>query len=211
VFDPTEVSVFHCINRCVRRCFLCGHDPLTGKNYEHRKQWLEDRLRELAGLFGIDVIAFAILSNHFHVVLRNRPDVVATWLDAEVARRWLLLCPLRRTDNGEPEEPTAEEIGTIVNVPERLAEIRRRLSDISWLMRMISEPLARRSNREEQLSGRFWNQPMSCVAPLSLTKLRWTRDFGLELRCLWVFSGNWCGGPQLFWWGRTALAGLTAS
>jgi hypothetical protein len=76
VFDPAEVSVFHCINRCVRRCFLCGSDPVSGRSYEHRKRWLEERLRFLAGCFGIDVLAFAILSNHFHVILRNRPDMV---------------------------------------------------------------------------------------------------------------------------------------
>jgi hypothetical protein len=55
VFDPAEVSVFHCINHCVRRCFLCGDDPLTGQKDDHRKQWLETRLRFLAGQFGIDV------------------------------------------------------------------------------------------------------------------------------------------------------------
>jgi hypothetical protein len=70
LFDPTEVSILHCINRCVRRCFLCGDDPLTGKNYEHRKAWLEERLAFLAGHFGIDVLGFAILSNHFHLVVR---------------------------------------------------------------------------------------------------------------------------------------------
>jgi hypothetical protein len=96
VFDPLEVSVFHCINRCVRRCFLCGHDPLTGRDFEHRKAWIEQRMRELAGLFGIDLLGLAIMSNHFHVVLRNRPDVVATWDDDEVARRWLGICPVRR-------------------------------------------------------------------------------------------------------------------
>ena len=62
VFDPGEVAVAHCINRCVRRCFLCGHDPISGKNYEHRKRWLEERFRFLAGCFGIDVLGFAILS-----------------------------------------------------------------------------------------------------------------------------------------------------
>ena len=156
VFDPHEVSVFHCINRCVRRCFLCGHDPLTGRDFEHRKAWLEQRLRELAGLFGIDLLGFAIMSNHFHVVLRNRPDVVAAWSDDEVARRWLGICPVRRDDDGTPEEPTDAEIATITADAKRLAEIRTRLSHISWFMRFVAEPLARRANKEEGVSGRFW-------------------------------------------------------
>jgi hypothetical protein len=179
VFDPNEVSVFHCINRCVRRCFLCGHDPLTGNNYDHRKQWLENRFCFLAACFGIDVLGFSILSNHFHIILRNRPDVVATWDDEEVARRWLRLCPVRRTAAGQPEEPTQAELDAIINVPKRLAEIRRRLSDISWFMRMVAEPLARAANVEEQTSGRFWNQPTSCVAPLRLTKLRLAREIAI--------------------------------
>jgi REP element-mobilizing transposase RayT len=156
LFDPAEVSVVHCINRCVRRCFLCGCDPLTGQNYEHRKAWLEERLAFLAGQFGIDVIGFAILSNHFHLVLRNRPDVVAQWSDTEVARRWLRLCPLRKSRTGELLEPTESELDTIRNVPRKLAEVRRRLSDVSWLMRMIAEPIARRANREDNVTGRFW-------------------------------------------------------
>lgn len=156
VFDPAEVSVVHCINRCVRRCFLCGDDPYTGRNYDHRKAWLEARLALLAGQFGIDVLGFAILSNHFHLVLRNRPDVVATWSNTEVATRWLALCPNHKTSAGEAVEPTEAELDTIRRVPDRLAEIRRRLSDISWFMRMIAEPIARRANREDQVSGRFW-------------------------------------------------------
>ena len=163
LFDPAEVAVVHCINRCVRRCFLCGDDPLTGRNYNHRKAWLEERLRFLAGQFGIDVLGFAILSNHFHLVLRNRPDVVATWSDTEVATRWLALCPLRKTPIGEPAEPTDAQLDTIRRVPQRLAEIRRRLSDVSWLMRFIAEPVARRANREDQVTGRFWQGRFKAV------------------------------------------------
>jgi hypothetical protein len=163
IFDPAEVSVLHCINRCVRRCFLCGDDPLTGHNYNHRKAWLEERLAFLAGLFGIDVLGFAILSNHFHLVLRNRPDVVATWSDTEVARRWLRLCPLRKERDGQPAEPTDAELDAIRRVPARLAEIRRRLSDVSWLMRFIAEPIARRANREDQVTGRFWQGRFKAV------------------------------------------------
>jgi len=184
VFDPAEVSVFHCINRCVRRCFLCGDDPLTGKNFDHRKAWLEKRLEFLAGQFGIDILGFAILANHFHLVLRNRPDVVATWDDSEVARRWLHLCPARKMPAGQPAEPTEAEFDSIRCVPEKLAIIRRRLSDISWLMRMIAEPIARQANREDRVSGRFWqgrfravrlcdeSAVLACMAYVDLNPIR---------------------------------------
>ena len=102
IFDPGEVAIVHVIQRCVRRCFLMGSDPVSGNNYDHRKQWLEDRLRHFARCFGIDLLCFSILSNHFHLVLRSRPDVVASWSDTEVARRWLMICPLRKDGRGHP-------------------------------------------------------------------------------------------------------------
>ena len=39
LFDPAEVSVLHSISRCVRRCFLCGHDPQTGKRSCPGRSW----------------------------------------------------------------------------------------------------------------------------------------------------------------------------
>ena len=77
VFVADEVAIVHVINRVVRRCFLMGDDPATGKNYDHRKEWIEAEIRRLAAGFGIDLLCFAILSNHFHLVLRSRPYVVA--------------------------------------------------------------------------------------------------------------------------------------
>ena len=72
VVDDDEVGVYHCINRCVRRAFLCGTDEVSGQCFDHRKQFIQDRLEFLAGVFRIDVLAFAVMSNHLHVVLRNR-------------------------------------------------------------------------------------------------------------------------------------------
>ena len=75
IVDEDRVGVYHCIARCVRRAFLCGTDPYSGRDYNHRKAWIRDRLRHLAGLFGVDVCEYAVMSNHMHVVLRNRPDM----------------------------------------------------------------------------------------------------------------------------------------
>ena len=55
------VGVYHCIARCVRRALPCGVDPYTGRDYSHRKEWILDRMRELAGLFAIEVYGYVIL------------------------------------------------------------------------------------------------------------------------------------------------------
>ena len=119
LFSADEVAIVHVMNRTVRRCFLLGDDPLTGQNYDHRKAWLDEQLVHQARFFGIDLLCQAIMSNHFHLILRSRPDVVAEWDDTEVARRWLMLCPVRRDESRKPLEPTEPELDTIRNNPDR--------------------------------------------------------------------------------------------
>src|SRR5271163_2750358 len=89
------VGVYHCIARCVRRAFLCGIDPITGTDYEHRKEWIRDRLEHLASVFAIEVCGYAVMSNHIHVVLRARPDLARDWSDEAIALLWRRLYPLR--------------------------------------------------------------------------------------------------------------------
>jgi REP element-mobilizing transposase RayT len=113
-------------------------------------------LEELAAIFGIDVLGFAVMSNHLHVVARTRPDVVKGWSDDDVALRWWRLFPYRRNEDHSPAEPTEMELNVIRNDASGLAEKRKRLSEISWFMRCLVEPIARRSNKEDDVTGRFW-------------------------------------------------------
>lgn len=154
-FQPSEVGIVHVVQRCVRRAWLTGVDEKSGKDFSHRREWIRRRLEALASVFGIDVLTYAIMSNHMHLILRNRPDVVAKWTDQEVAIRWLRVFPGRRLEE-HLAEPTESDVQMLVNQPERLAVIRERLSDISWFMRALSEPIARIANRQDECTGRFW-------------------------------------------------------
>jgi hypothetical protein len=78
-----QVGVDHGIQRVVRRAFLCGMDPRSGHSYDHRRDGIRDRLESLAGLLGVEIAAFAVMSNHLHVILRNRPGVVALRSDVD--------------------------------------------------------------------------------------------------------------------------------
>jgi REP element-mobilizing transposase RayT len=163
VSAPDEVAVVHVMNRVVRRCYLLGDDPVSGKNYDHRKVMIENQLQRLAGAFGIDLLGFAIMSNHFHLILRSRPDVVLTWDDTEVARRWLLICPVRKNSAGDPEEPNEFELNSIRNDPGKLETIRLRLSDLGWWMRVLCQYIAVRANREDNELGKFWQSRFRAV------------------------------------------------
>jgi REP element-mobilizing transposase RayT len=155
LFDPHEVGVYHCMQRTVRRAWLCGQDPLTGKSFEHRRAWIQKRMEKIAASYGLDVLSYAIMANHIHVIVRNRPDVVATWNDEQVVRRWWNLFPMRRNADRSPAEPTESEIKAWMTKA-RLEQIRSRLSDISWFMRSLCEPIARLANLEDHCTGHFW-------------------------------------------------------
>jgi REP element-mobilizing transposase RayT len=151
-----EVGVYHCITRCVRRAFLCGTDPITGHNYEHRKDWIRERLEQLASIFAIDICGYVVMSNHLHLILRIRPDLVRDCSDEEIALRWVRLYPPRDPATGKPTEPSECDLNMILSDPARIVKLRERLASLSWFMRCLNEPIARRANREDHCSGRFW-------------------------------------------------------
>jgi len=146
---------YHCVSRCVRRAFLCGSDPVTGFDFEHRRQWIVDRIKLLCSVFAIDLCAYAIMSNHYHIVVKINAGAVSQWSDEEVALRWLQLFPgnrlmhqyLLNADLTRDEHKGAEALFSIW---------RERLSNLSWFMRCVNEPIARMANAEDHCTGRFW-------------------------------------------------------
>lgn len=159
-----EEGVYHCFCRCIRRAFLCGFDKETGRDFSHRKAWLVKRLRFLAAIFAIEVCGYAVMQNHYHLILRVRPDLVAGWSDWEVARRWLTLFPKLGKLKGAMALPLEEEIRALADQPDRIALLRRRLSSLSWFMGRLNEYIARAANKEDEAKGRFWESRFKCQA-----------------------------------------------
>jgi REP element-mobilizing transposase RayT len=146
---------YHCVSRCVRRAYLCGSDAFSSKDYEHRRGWIEQRMAELAAVFSIDICAYAVMSNHYHVVLHVDREQALSWTDTEVAARWgelFSVHPLVEQSLHGIELSQAEQRLVL----ELLAIWRERLMDISWYMRCLNESIARQANREDGCSGRFW-------------------------------------------------------
>ena len=150
LIDADNGGVYHLRSRCVRRAFLCGQDPVTGRSFEHRKRWLEQRVLTLASVYSVQLIGYAIMSNHYHLIVRSHPQGTQAWSDEEVARRWDLAsfsqCAKRK----------ARTRAELLANPQRMKEIRRRLGDISSFMGHINEPMARMINREDDCTGRAW-------------------------------------------------------
>lgn len=144
--DSSATPYYHCVSRCVRRAFLCGRDAVTGYNFEHRRTWLEQRLQTLAGIFAIDLCAYAVMSNHYHVVLHLSADKLAAWDETEIIARWQRL---HRLPEGFASMDAALRVPLV-------ATWRERLGSLSWFMKCVNEPLARQANREDGCKGRFW-------------------------------------------------------
>ena len=134
--DPENECDYHLVSRCVRRAFLCGVDDYTGRDCSHRRTWLVERLRQLAPCFAVDVYAFTVLSNHFHLVLRHDPLIHRDWNDEEVAWRWFEAFP--PTKHGVVvEELKPERRELLLDDPKRVARARRTLGSMSDFMKHL--------------------------------------------------------------------------
>ncbi len=160
----SDTPYYHCVSRCVRRAFLCGDDKESGKSYEHRRDWIEERIHFLASVFAIDVCAYAVMSNHYHLVLHLNSS--KDWSNREVALRWHQLFSgtllTRRFVKGVAlNDIQLETVSNTINI------WRSRLEDISWFMKCLNEPIARKANAEDECKGHFWEARFKSQALLT--------------------------------------------
>jgi hypothetical protein len=109
---------------------------------------MERRLAKLSRVFAIDLLAYAIMSNHYHVVVRLNMERLSAWSDEEVVKRWGQVFTV-------PQDLSADQIECW----------RERLGSLSWYMRCLNEPMARLANREDRCKGRFWEGRFRCKRP----------------------------------------------
>lgn len=187
-----ETSFYHCYVRCVRRAYLCGDDYSSGANYDHRKQWIVSRLKFLSYVYAIDICAYAVMSNHYHVVLHVDKARAESWSRTEVAERWMQLYSGDLLVSRWLKAPASIDDACRVAVYEKIETWRARLYDIGWFMRGVNETVARMANAEENCKGRFWEGRyksqallddaalLSCMAYVDLNPVRAGMESDLE-------------------------------
>jgi len=155
VINLDYTPYYHCISRCVRRAFLCGKDHYTGQSFEHRRQWIVDLIKELSQMFCIDIPAYGVMQNHFHIILHVDRKRCLRLSDHEVIERWFVFhrgdTVTRRFYAGGPV--TKKDLK---KVQQKVKTWRERLYNISWFMKLLNERIARRANREDHCRGKFW-------------------------------------------------------
>lgn len=178
-FAKNEVGIYHNRSKIVRGRHLLGIDAFTGKNYDYRKDSVRTEFRRIAKEMAIQVLDYAVLASHLDVILRNRPDIVTQWSNAEVVRRWARLCPRRRKPNGKPALPSKAELARLNGMVD---ELRERLSNISWMMRLALQRVAQRANIEDGAEGRFFAKRFDCER---------LEDQAAVLNCCLYVDLNW--------------------
>jgi len=183
---------YHCYVRCVRRAYLCGSDSATGECFDHRKQWIVSRLKFLSYVYAIDICAYAVMSNHYHVVLHVDKARALAWSREEVVERWLQLYKGHMLVDRWLAEPGALDKAQQEVVFALIEKWRERLYGIDWFMRGVNETIARMANEEENCKGRFWESRyksqalldeaalLSCMAYVDLNPIRAAMEPGLE-------------------------------
>ena len=163
--DPNQAMYYHIVSRCVRRAWLCGRHGR--RDYSHRRAWLETRIKQLAPCFAIDVHAYAVMSNHFHLVVHYDPLASTQWSPETVAERWLQACP-PKDSRGEIDHGMLElQKHALLQNPAQIEKLRVKIGSLSVFMQLLKQPISRRANLEDGCQGHFFEKRFYSGALLS--------------------------------------------
>jgi hypothetical protein len=149
IVNPQITRWYHCISNTVRGARLLDS---VG---DFRKRWLEQRMEQLVGIFGIEVASYCVMDTK-------------RWSKEEVLRRWAQLHPPRGADR----KPITSAKALEKWIQQKKADqkfvqmIRQRLTDLGWFMKSLKEPLARRANQQDGTRGAFWAARYKSIAIL---------------------------------------------
>jgi putative transposase len=158
-----DTPYYHIVSRCVRRAFLCGKDKYSGKSYEHRRGLIVDRVKFLTSVFHINICSYAVMSNHYHLVLKVNDN--KDWPIHQVLVNWSSLCHLpylcqKFLDKQNMEKAEMREVLALTE------EYRNRLMSISWFMKMLNQDIAFKANAEDGCKGHFFESRFKSQALL---------------------------------------------
>ncbi len=181
-----DTSYYHCISRCIRQLFLLDEDNEFNQNKEStenaavyegankqgdkRRTWIVNRAKKLANIFAIDIAAYAIMHNHYHIILKVDKDKALAWSPIEVIEQWKVLHKLparveRLYQKGLVQREVLNKFEK-ENLDGWVSTYRQRLYSISWFMKSLNQYIARRVNKEDGVKGHLFEGKFKCQALL---------------------------------------------
>jgi putative transposase len=147
------IAVYHCMTRTVNGERLFQD---TDKEILRRQLW------QVADYTGVEILTYAILSNHFHVLLRIPQSSPIT--DAELLRRYHVLYP-------HPTQYQVAHLDVIrahlaTNDPEAAAWRKRQLAlmgDVSQFMKLVKQRFSIWFNQTHARFGTLWAERFKSV------------------------------------------------
>jgi hypothetical protein len=182
IISLEDTPFYHVVSRCVRRSFLCGFDKYSNTDFEHRRQWIVDRVKFLSLVFNINICSYAIMSNHYHLVLKVNDT--KDWTIHQVLIHWQSLCKLPYLCQMflDKESMCKAELEMVYLLTDKF---RKRLMSISWFMKFLNQDIAFRANTEDNCKGHFWESRFKSQALLDERALLTCR-YCLEYQALFI-------------------------
>jgi len=158
-----DTPYYHVVTRCVRRAFLAGYDKPSKTDFGHRRDWIVNRMMQLSDIFSINICSYAVMNNHYHIVLKvseNKP-----WTTIQTLNKWneLYSLPYLCDKYLKREITNKAELREVKKIAKKY---RKRLMNISWFMKCLNEYIAVKANAEDNCKGHFWESRFKSQALL---------------------------------------------